>query len=245
MAEIVATATRASVLVQLITGAAGFYGLSVPIKPESFVLKQVLGLEMVVQVIELIFYFVFLNIFDLATLTQSRYLDWFISTPIMLFTTALYFTWRQGKTEDIWSFVKEHWKSLAWIVALNAGMLAFGLAAEYGMISRWFGFAAGTLCLVGAFWILRSEFAAGDRFTEWMWAIMFGIWSMYGVAFMTPAVTKNVAYSILDILAKNFFGVFLVTQIVANRASERSDAGAPHTPQSHTSHPHPPQSQYD
>jgi hypothetical protein len=46
---------------------------------------------------------------------------------------------------------------------------------------------------------------------------MFGIWALYGVAFLCPSVVKNVSYTILDIFAKNFFGIFLY-YIIANKA---------------------------
>jgi hypothetical protein len=38
---------------------------------------------------------------------------------------------------------------------------------------------------------------------------MFGIWSLYGVAAWFPSALKNASYNILDIFAKNFYGVFL------------------------------------
>jgi hypothetical protein len=42
---------------------------------------------------------------------------------------------------------------------------------------------------------------------------MFFIWALYGVAFLLPSIPKNIGYTILDILAKNFFGIFLAYAI--------------------------------
>jgi hypothetical protein len=36
-----------------------------------------------------------------------------------------------------------------------------------------------------------------------------GIWSLYGVASVLPYDIKNIMYNILDLFAKNFFGIFL------------------------------------
>ena len=36
-----------------------------------------------------------------------------------------------------------------------------------------------------------------------------GIWSLYGVASILPYTIKNIMYNILDLFAKNFFGIFL------------------------------------
>jgi bacteriorhodopsin len=35
------------------------------------------------------------------------------------------------------------------------------------------------------------------------------VWGLYGVAAMFSPVWKNTAYNILDVLAKNFYGIFL------------------------------------
>lgn len=213
MSGLVALTTRASVGVQLLTGLVGVYGLTLPLAPEDAVLRQVLGLELIVQLIEFIFYLGFIYITNLVSLTQARYFDWFLSTPLMLFTTALYFKYRKGAASSVTTFIEEHWQPLLKMVLLNAGMLFFGLAAEYGWIPRWVGFAAGSACLAGAFWILYDEFARGDSYSETMWGLMFAIWGAYGFAFLASPVAKNVAYNGLDIIAKNFFGLFLVYQI--------------------------------
>ena len=213
MSGIVAVTTNASVGVQLLTGLVGVYGLTLPLSPEDVVLRQVLGLELVVQLIELFFYFFFVSIANLTSLTQARYFDWFLSTPLMLFNTALYFKYRKGEANSVIAFAEENWRPLLKMVLLNAGMLIFGLAAEYGWIPRWVGFVAGSACLAGAFWTLYDEFARGEKYAEIMWGIMFSIWSVYGLAFLAAPVAKNVAYNVLDIIAKNFFGLFLVYQI--------------------------------
>jgi hypothetical protein len=48
-------------------------------------------------------------------------------------------------------------------------------------------------------------------------------------------VPKNVAYNILDIIAKNFFGVFLFVQIARKSAAikEKEDGGRSKTVTSH------------
>ena len=39
------------------------------------------------------------------------------------------------------------------------------------------------------------------------------VWAAYGVVFLFPAVYKNIAFNFLDIIAKNFFGLFLFYKI--------------------------------
>jgi bacteriorhodopsin len=38
---------------------------------------------------------------------------------------------------------------------------------------------------------------------------MFVVWSLYGVAAVFDFTTKNISYNILDLFAKNFYGLFL------------------------------------
>ena len=89
MSAIVSSATKISLGVQAITGLLGIYGLTIPLAPKDVILRQVLGLEIVVQIIEFVFYLGFLSILNLNSLTQERYYDWFLSTPVMLFTISL------------------------------------------------------------------------------------------------------------------------------------------------------------
>jgi hypothetical protein len=48
---------------------------------------------------------------------------------------------------------------------------------------------------------------------------MFGLWAMYGLAFLMPPVAKNLGYTALDIFSKNFFGIFLY-YIIAQKRTE-------------------------
>jgi bacteriorhodopsin len=232
MSALVALTTRASVLIQFLTGAVGVYGLTLPLAPEDKALNQVLLLEMIVQVIEFVFYLGFLMVFDLVSLTQSRYFDWFLSTPIMLFTMALYFTYerRERDTESLTveGFTRSNWQPLLLMVLLNAAMLACGFAAEHGWIPRWLAFVAGSAFLSGAFWILYREFAVGLPRTEKICGLMFGLWASYGLAFLAPVVAKNVAYNVLDLVSKNFFGVFLFVEIARKSAAIKETESGGH-----------------
>jgi len=217
-APIVNLATKISLAVQLITGIFGFYGLAIPLAAKDIILRQVLTLEMVVQVIEFIFYVGFLKIFNLTDLTRMRYYDWFMSTPTMLFTISLYFfyvNFIEGFTDaekegvGLEQFVQTNTKEIVAIVILNFLMLLFGFLAEIGMMDRWLAFALGTGGLLGSFGIIYEKYAKHSEKTRSIFWIMFGLWATYGIAFLLPPVVKNLSYTTLDIFAKNFFGIFL------------------------------------
>lgn len=210
---LVLNTTRASIGVQLLTGILGFYGLSLSVPKESAILKEILTLEMVVQSVEFIFYIVLVVIAHIQTMTLFRYGDWFLSTPTMLFTMASYFLYSSpsppNSIEDVWN---SHRAEIIAIAVANFGMLAFGFAGELGFIPKGAGFTLGTLCFLIAFRILYSKFAETSKMKP-LYFIMTGVWSLYGVAYLQGNATKNIAYNFLDILAKNFFGLYLSYQI--------------------------------
>ena len=43
---------------------------------------------------------------------------------------------------------------------------------------------------------------------------MFIVWSLYGVAATFKPNEKNVSYNVLDIISKNFYGLFIYFQIL-------------------------------
>lgn len=214
--SIVNNANKLSIIIQAITGLFGLYGLIIPLKGKDIILRQVLGLEMIVQIIEFVFYLGFLSIFSLTDLTRKRYYDWFLSTPVMLFTISLYFFYvnfiensNENKEITINEFTKNNIFEISGIVILNFAMLLFGYLAELGLMNRWLAFILGSLGLCGSFGIIYKSFAKYSNKTKNIFWVMFGIWSLYGIAFLYPPVIKNLGYTTLDIFSKNFFGIFL------------------------------------
>jgi hypothetical protein len=220
MTTIVNTATKVSLGIQAITGLLGAYGLTVPLAPKDAILRQVLGLEMIVQLIEFVFYMSFLSISNLNSLTEERYYDWFLSTPVMLFTIALYFFYvnfiEQSSADNktikpfgLFEFTTNNLKPIAGFIILNFLMLLFGYLAELGIMNKGLAFVLGMGALCGSFGIIYEYYGKYSKKTRDIFWAMFGIWSLYGVAFLCPPVIKNLSYTTLDIFAKNFFGIFL------------------------------------
>ena len=215
MSNVVGSANKLSIGIQAVTGLLGLHGLTIPLEPKDEILRQVLGLEMLVQAIEFIFYLGFASTLNLTSLTQARYYDWFLSTPIMLFTISLYFFYvnfiedQDGKTIGLVDFAKNNSKQVFGFVLLNFLMLLFGFLGERGIMNKMLAFVLGSGALVGSFGIIYENYAKYSEKTRNIFWIMFGLWSLYGIAFLMPPVAKNLGYTTLDIFAKNFFGIFL------------------------------------
>ena len=213
--------TEFSLLIQLITGIFSALGLSIKLDESDQILQQILGLELIVQIIEFGFYIFFVSNFNLETLAASRYSDWVISTPTMLFSMAAYFFYEEQKEKNIvennlleFTLTKQ-WPLLD-IFFFNFCMLVFGYLGETKVIDQYTAFALGTACFAYSFYILYTEFADKSVIGKQLFSILFVIWGLYGVAFLTPVVQKNISYNILDIIAKNFFGLYLYYKISIN-----------------------------
>jgi hypothetical protein len=215
--------TEISLLVQVITGIFSALGLTIKVDESDQILKQILGLELIVQIIEFGFYFFFVSNFNLETLAINRYSDWFISTPTMLFSSAAYFFYEEQKEKNnvdntLLNFTITNKWILLEIFIFNFFMLAFGYLGETGVIDRYTASVLGTACFARSFYLLYKEFADKSIIGKQLFPVLFVIWGLYGVAFLTSVHEKNIGYNILDIIAKNFFGIYLYYKISSKGA---------------------------
>ncbi len=202
---------KASFVVQLITGAIDIYVLTKPVYGPMRFVKQLLWIETTVQVIEASFYVWLISKIKREFISQVRYYDWIITTPSMLFTYMMYLTHLHKKTinHNLYATAMDRLPDILPIVALNTLMLFFGYLAEIGKLSTIVGVSLGFFPFFTMFaWIyfkFANESALG-RGTFWYFAT---VWGLYGVAALLPYVYKNISYNVLDVFAKNFFGLFL------------------------------------
>jgi hypothetical protein len=217
MKEAVDLTLKTSLGIQWSTLVLNLYALVQTLPPVHAILKDVLALEMVVQLIQLSFYMWYATqVHRIADVTRFRYADWVITTPLMLFTTMVYYEYRNSEKpftlEEFWN---RYWKETLVVSGFNLSMLVFGYLQEIGYIgliaSTIFGFAG----LFGSFAVIYKEFASKSAVNLPLFWFMFGVWSLYGVAAWFPVALKNASYNILDIVSKNFYGVFLSYLVVS------------------------------
>ena len=204
-----------SLIVQIVAGVFLVLGYFYKLKPADKILKDIITFELVVQIVEALMYVVLIRFFLQGNINTSlRYFDWFISTPIMLIATMLFLIWlfkrntKPPQPVSLKETFKEERVNISFFIVFNALMLAFGYLGERGLINKWFSFWFGSGFLVGAFAILY-KYAKQTKEGKIFLAIMFAIWAMYGGAFLLPIKAKNISYNILDLFAKNFYGIFL------------------------------------
>jgi len=204
-----------SLAVQIIIGFIGIHGIFISLKEEDKILTNIMILETIVQFIELCFYiWITIQLSKLTyEVTYTRYFDWFISTPIMLLTTVFfmeYLTYEKlGQTIKIKEIIEKDYIEIIKIVIANLFMLLFGFLGELKYITRVNGFILGTIAFLYSFYVIYNEFVGENIINNILFFTMFIIWSLYGVAYLFPYVTKNTIYNILDIFSKNFYGLFI------------------------------------
>ena len=208
-----------SVVVQFITGiiemGAAFY---VNVPRENYIIKQLLYLELLVQAIEGLFYIWLVYNFDsVANVTPKRYIDWTITTPTMLTTLIFYLIYLRYKNDkldttnlEFYSLVNDNSSALSKILLLNWSMLFFGYLGEMKILSTVSGVLLGFVPFLMYYYAIYEKYAvkSGEEGVKLFWYFFF-FWSLYGVVALLPYNLKNSLYNILDLFAKNFFGLFL------------------------------------
>jgi len=172
--------------------------------------RHILNLETAVSLTAGFVYGMFLTMaehddFDLKKVVFYRYIDWCITTPMLLLVLVLFFTFHSK------SHIGLHW--LALVVALNYAMLLFGYMGEQGTMekrkSQIFGFSAFFLMLVVIYTVFIHH-KTGSSFSSLILFFIFSVvWGMYGVAAEMDDRTKNLMYNGLDVIAKVLFGLGL------------------------------------
>jgi bacteriorhodopsin len=200
---------------QFLTGLFEARGLAFDVKQEDKIVKDVLTVELLVQLIEFIFYIylvylIFSNkVYD--SVTSHRYFDWALTTPTMLVGFIVFFKYLKEPMRNIRWFesVKEEYVNILKIVIANGLMLLFGYLAELSIIDKYIGITLGFIPFAYVFKILYADYAKGNKLATNIFYVSFLVWSLYGVGAVLPFAAKNTVYNILDLFAKNGYGLFL------------------------------------
>jgi bacteriorhodopsin len=207
-----------SLLVQIITGFIEVYGLKIEVPKDIEKFKDLLKIELGVQTIELIFYiWLVFNIKKKTNITKYRYYDWFISTPLMLFTLMVYY---DKKSKTVQDFIVNNKKEITQVLTLNALMLLFGLLGELNKINYQLGGILGFIPFILMFKIIYQKYVKDQKEKSIFYYFVF-FWGLYGVAYFQNYELKNSMYNILDLFAKNGFGLWLVWILYQKKISKK------------------------
>lgn len=170
--------------------------------------RHILNLETCISVVAGFFYSQFILMMEKPNISyddinKTRYVDWMITTTIMLLVLCLFLSYHNKRPVQFVLF--------GIIILLNITMLLLGYLGEINKLPKkqalLYSFTA-FFALFGFIWyfFVRNSKDIANHIMFWFYGI---IWSFYGVAYMFDGVTKNITYNILDLIAKCFVGLFI------------------------------------
>jgi bacteriorhodopsin len=188
-------------------------------------LKYILVIETTVNIIASFAYSSLITLIrqpNYSSITSYRYLDWFATTPLLLLSFTLYLQYLKNTDYSIenvtnnQSTVKFDYEKLGIIVLLNSIMLIFGYFGETNKMNHIVACLLGFVPFIAMIYLIWKWY--GDTVkNKKIFQIFFFIWSLYGIVYFLPNISKNISYNILDIIAKVGFGLLIWFEVVQSR----------------------------
>ncbi len=166
--------------------------------------RNIMNIETTVSVVASVVYKVFNDMVDsgkvdLHKINELRYLDWSITTPLILLAILLFYNPESPVRYEYY----------AGIVLLNWGMLLTGYLGENGTISKMTGLVGGFV-FFAALLVMIYMCCIDSKANHIVFYMFAVIWTAYGINYMvTDEETKNIGYNTLDVISKALFGVGL------------------------------------
>lgn len=176
-------------------------------------IRHIMNLETCISIVAGYFYSIFIakieeygkndKIIDWSDITQTRYIDWSITTPMMLLTLCLVL--------GLNSKTKIKFSTIIMIILLNYSMLYIGFLGETKVYNKWNAMILGFIAFFIMFSIIFYSYVKPkyvfDNYILFM--IYLVVWSIYGIAYMFREEYKNIIMNVLDCIAKCIIGLGL------------------------------------
>ena len=176
-------------------------------------IRHIFNLETCVSLVAGYFYSLFLDKLkkyedlrkeiDWKEMTQLRYMDWVITTPMMLL--VLCGTLAYNNKSHILLF------PITLILLLNYLMLGVGYLGETKSIDKTTALFSSFVAFFAMFGAIYHYFIhPKQRYVNYiLYASFFIVWSMYGVVYFFEEETKNICLNVLDVFSKCLIGIGL------------------------------------
>jgi bacteriorhodopsin len=183
------------------------------IRTQNPLIRHIFNLETAVSLVGGYFYSVFVGMiddfkkrnvpFDWDAITKIRYLDWSITTPMMLLSLCLVLAKESKKII--------HLTTILLIVFLNYVMLYVGYLGEIKVLNRTLACIGGFIPFVIMFYIIFKNYTVIDKgFSKYYLFVIYVVtWSFYGLVYLLGDEYKNIAMNLLDCFSKCVVGLLL------------------------------------
>jgi bacteriorhodopsin len=171
--------------------------------------QHIMNLETCISVVAGYFYSVFneklkhRKEINWKELTRLRYIDWAITTPLMLLVLSLVLSFNSKTT------IQLHWFALT--IFFNYAMLYFGYVGETGQLEKMTASVIGFIALFLMYGLVFINYLLPkqNRDNTILFSLFVVIWSIYGVAYHFEEEQKNITYNYLDLISKCLVGIGL------------------------------------
>jgi bacteriorhodopsin len=178
------------------------------IRTKNNSMRHILNLETCISVVAAFFYSKFVNEFDkpvvdYKSINLNRYVDWCITTPIMLLVLILAFRYNSNNKAQV------KFTDYLIILAMNYGMLGSGYIGDIGKLGRMSATLVGFIFFGGLYYFLYNTYLRQNNpSNNFLYGIFFVLWSLYGVFYQMEQKYRNIGYNILDLFSKCFVGIY-------------------------------------
>ena len=175
-------------------------------------IRNILNLETCISVVAAFFYAKFVTMIEdkkkenkitYKEINDMRYLDWSITTPIMLLVLvlALLYNNKIGSMNFFYFII---------ILLLNYGMLASGYLGENNTLDKTSANIIGFIFFIALYFFIyyvyiRPKYNFDNNILYFSFVFL---WAIYGIVYFFDEKEKNISYNILDLFAKCFVGIF-------------------------------------
>jgi len=207
-----------SLVIQFISGLISLYAIYIKIPQKHIILNDIVKIDTIVQFVEFVFYiWIFKTSIKDTDITSKRYIDWSITTPIMLVSTIMFMKYQEYKDQNkleekqlnIKTFFQNNYTIIKKLILFNLGMLVFGFLGEVNILPKYISILIGFYFFAKTFSLIYYNYAIHTKVGTDLFKFVFGIWALYGVAALLSTVPKNISYNLLDIISKNFYGLYI------------------------------------
>ena len=169
-------------------------------------IRNVLNLETCISIVAAYFYSLFIarmNAGDKEDLIHLRYVDWSVTTPMMLLSLILTTLYSTGGGVI-------HLKDFIVTMALHYSMLASGYMGEAGYMNKLQANLIGFLFFWGLFaYIYKTYMQKYSLASMTLFVTYVVIWGLYGIVYFLPNDEKMLGYNVLDLISKCLVGLFI------------------------------------